>query len=115
MEPAGISCRMRSRYRCRMNLRRIDPVTRRPLRQEAGMRASPIIVVGAMLGAVSLAVVGAVSTISQARHDGFSLAGDTRPAPNGRIRQTPVSGVTTTIAPLAASRVANAMDDDRDR
>ena len=40
------------------------------------MRAFPFILVVAMLGAVSLATVGAISTVTQARHNAiaFSLA-----------------------------------------
>jgi hypothetical protein len=58
------------------------------------MRALTIIFVGAMLGAVSLATMGAVATVSQTRQDAiaFSLTGgsalarnpsayDRRPAP----------------------------------
>jgi hypothetical protein len=64
------------------------------MRQEVSMRAFTIVFIGAMLGAVSLATMGAVSTISQTRHDAlaFSLAGDVAHAPNGRDRQ-PALGV----------------------
>jgi hypothetical protein len=50
------------------------------------MRAFTILFAGAMIGAVTLAAVGAVSTISQTRLDAvaFSLAGDLAPARNGR-------------------------------
>ncbi len=68
------------------------------------MRAFPFILVVAMLGAVSLATVGAISTVTQTRHNAiaFSLARvsvrdtyDGRPAPAFAI---PVSAVDATDA-----------------
>jgi hypothetical protein len=75
-----------------MNLARVEPATPSSMRQEVSMRAFTIVFIGAMLGAVLLATMGAVSTISQTRHDAiaFSLAGGIAAARNGRDRQPPL-------------------------
>lgn len=59
------------------------------------MRAFTIIFVGAMLGAVSLAAVGAVSTISQNHYDAVAVrpASDIALAQSGRDREALLSAV----------------------
>jgi hypothetical protein len=82
------------------------------------MRAFTILFVCAMLGAVSLATIGAVSTISQARHNfiGLGLAGGAALARDGRDHLATVSPVTTPIAAAEVRRVSLAIGrDDRDR
>ena len=60
------------------------------------MRAFTIMFIGAMLGAVSLATIGAVSTVSQTRHSAvaFSLAGSA-PAHSAYPRQPTLADATT--------------------
>jgi hypothetical protein len=72
------------------------------------MRAFTIVFVGAMLGAVFLATMGAVSTISQTRHDAiaFSLAGGIAAARNGHDRQPPLSAATRPIGIHGSEQVS---------
>ena len=68
------------------------------------MRAFTILFASAMFGAVSLAAVGAVSTISQTRHEAaFSLAGGIAHAQNG-VDRASLAAVATPIAFLAVRR-----------
>ena len=63
------------------------------------MRAFTIIFIGAMLGAVSLATIGVVSTISQTHRNTavFSLAGGIALASSERDRQAAFSAATAAI------------------
>ena len=65
------------------------------------MRAFTIMLVVAMLGAVSLATTGAVWTVSQTRHTAiaFSLAGGSALARNAYQGRPALAAVTTPIIP----------------
>lgn len=70
------------------------------------MRAFTIMLVVAMLGAVSLATTGAVWTVSQTRHTAiaFSLAGGSALARNAYQGRPAVAAVTTPITPAATAQ-----------
>jgi hypothetical protein len=83
------------------------------------MRAFTITLVVAMLGAISLATMGAVWTVSQTRHtaNAFGLAGDSAPVRSGYQRRPAFAAATMRIAPweMAHDGAPTVGDEGRDR
>jgi hypothetical protein len=75
------------------------------------VRAFPFILVVAMLGAVSLATVGAVSTVTQNRHNAFSLTGGSALA-RGSYRGSPARSGGTPVTAAAWAYAGSTTDAD---